>query len=63
MASDLFRAIRQHDVKQVAFVLSQGADPSKPLTKILIGVRLRIEIVRLFIEYGANVNFRVRPHR
>jgi hypothetical protein len=63
MASDLFRAIREHDAKQVAFVLSQGADPNKPLMKILIGVRLRIEIVRLLIEDGTNVNFRVRPHR
>jgi hypothetical protein len=58
MASDLFRAIREHDVKRVALVLSQGADPNKPLTKILIGVRLRIEIVRLLIEYGAHGNFR-----
>jgi hypothetical protein len=61
MASEPF-SIREHDAKQVAFVLSQGADPNKPLTKIL-GVRLRIEIVRLLIEVGANVNFRVRPHR
>lgn len=63
MASDLLRAMREHDAKQAAFVLSQDAGPNKRLMKILIGVRLRSEIVRLLIEDGANVNFRIRPHR
>jgi ankyrin repeat protein len=73
MSSDLFRAISEHDVKQVASLLRHGADPNKPLDEdpfwrpleaiIEDGVQdnapadVVLDVVRLLTEYKADVNF------
>jgi uncharacterized protein len=71
MSDELFKAIEQHDVRKVTSLLSQGADPNAPLSKppfwhaleaaieeVYHGgpPELMLQIVRLMIQHGADVN-------
>lgn len=71
MRSALFNAIDAHDVKQVASVLSNGANPNeqlsepphwRPLEAVIEEVEhdcpteVALEIIRLLIKHGADVN-------
>lgn len=67
MSDELFNAIDRHDVKQVAALLSAGADPNavladppgwRPLGAAIEELEFggAIEVIRLLIRHGADVN-------
>lgn len=67
MSEELFQAIDQHDVRRIAELLSEGADPNapqadfpqwRPLESAIeeLDAGGTTEAVRLLIEHGADVN-------
>jgi len=67
MSDELFKAIDQHDVQSVAGLLSRGDDPNTPQAEFPrwrpleaaieeLGSGGSVEVVRLLIKQGANVN-------
>jgi len=71
MSDEIFKAIKQHDARQVAALLSQGADPNarstqppqwRPLDCVIEETdhggpqEVILEIMRLLIQHGADVN-------
>ena len=67
MSDELFQAIGQHDVKSVAELLSRGDDPNAPQPELPnwrpleaaieeLGSGASVEVVRLLIKHGADVN-------
>jgi len=67
VSNKLFQAIGQHDVKSVAGLLLEGDDPNAPQTEFPnwrpleaaieeLGSGAPVEVVRLLIRHGADVN-------